>query len=183
MINNSNNRNSKSEKSVNVNYDIKANWVVVIDEHGQNLGQMSLHAAIAKAEEKDLDLVEVAKNAVPPITKMINYGKFLYEQKKKAKDKAKSARLNAQETHTIQIHLATEQNDLNHKFNQIRKFIKDGDVVKFAIVLRGRELANKKAAFDLMSEILEQLSSEVSYDAPAKMVGKNLEIMLKAPKK
>ena len=159
-----------------VNFQIKADYVSLIDEENHMLGQMSKNRAIDIAHEKNLDLVEINSNSYPPIVKVCDYNKFLYDQKKKAKLQRK----NVQKLHTIQIHLGTDENDRNHKFKQIRKFLSEGDLVKFAIVLLGKEVDfKKKQAFEFMDECLAQFSDVAQFDNPPKAVGKNIEVLLK----
>lgn len=169
---------SKYEEKNNqfkLNYQIKSLYVKLVDENNQMVGQFKTNDAIQLAKSKDLDLILVNSNSNPPIAKMGDYNKMLYEQKKRAK----TAKKNVQKLHTIQLHLGTEENDLNHKFKQIRTFLSSGDLVKFTLMLSGRELQFKKQAFEFMDSCLQKLSDVATYDSNPKMAGKNIEVLLR----
>lgn len=158
-----------------VNFQIKADQVNLVDEENHMLGKFSKRTALEIAESKGLDLVEINSNNYPPIAKICDYSKLMYEQKKKAKLQKK----NVQKLHTIQIHLGIEENDRNHKFKQIRKFLEDGDLVKFVVILVGREMQYKNQAFSFVNDCIAEFLDIAQIDNTPKLNGKNIEVMLK----
>jgi translation initiation factor IF-3 len=125
------------EKRYRVNRQIRAREVRVIDENGQNLGIMPIREALALAEEKGLDLIEIAPNAKPPVCKIGDYGKFKYEMKKKAKEAKKKQK--TMEVKELKMRVSIEEHDYQVKLKQLREFLEDGNKVKLRLIFRGRE--------------------------------------------
>lgn len=128
---------SNFEKRYRVNRQIRARECRVIDENGQNLGIMPLKEALALAEEKGLDLIEIAPNANPPVCKIADYGKFKYEIKKKAKEAKKKQK--TIEVKELKMRVGIEEHDYQVKLKQLREFLEEGNKVKLRIIFRGRE--------------------------------------------
>lgn len=128
---------------VRINNQINFPKMLVIDEKGTSLGVFSLKEALKKAEEANLDLVEIASEADPPVTKIMSYGKYQYDQKKKAQ-KAK-ANTHSVETKSIQIKPGTGENDLNLKAKKISEWLKKGNRVRVELFLRGRSKYMEKS--------------------------------------
>lgn len=127
----------KERQKVRINDQIRARELRVVDSIDGNLGLLSLEEALRRAREKNLDLIEVSPHAVPPIAKIMDYGKFQYEIAKKFKEvKSKSK---TTETKTLQVKLGTGENDLEIKAKQASGWLKDGDRVQFNLYLKGRE--------------------------------------------
>jgi len=144
-------------KIVRINNQIKSPEVRVIGSAGENLGIMLTNIALKKAEEVGLDLIEVSPNSNPPITKITDYGKFQYEQKKKNNaSKLKSRRT---ETKVIQIKIGTGEHDLNLKAKKISEWLKEGNRVKLDLFLAGR---SKYMEFNFLRERLERILRLVS---------------------
>ena len=142
-------------KEYRINDEIRANTVRVIGPDGKQLGIMPIHEALQKAEDYALDLVEVAPNANPPVCKIMDYGKFKYEMKKKLKEaQKKQHRMDVKE---MKFRPKTEEHDLQFKIKHIRKFLSDGDKVKVRIVFRGRELAHKEQADRVINRVIEEV--------------------------
>lgn len=124
------------KQRVRINSFIKARELRIIDDTGNNLGVISSEEALKMAEGKELDLIEISPNAVPPIAKIMDYGKFQYEQKKKAKlIKAKTKII---ETKVVQVKVGTGEHDLNLKASNVSKWLKEGHRVKIDLFLVGR---------------------------------------------
>ena len=121
-----------------INEQIRESQVQVIDENGNKLGVMKTNDAIEKAIEKDLDLVLVAPNATPPVCKIMNYGKYKFEQAKKEKEARKNQK--TFETKEIRVTPNIEEHDFSFKSRNARKFIEEGNKVKITVRFRGREL-------------------------------------------
>lgn len=144
-------------KIVRINNQIKSPEVRVIGSAGENLGIMLTNIALKKAEEVGLDLIEVSPNSNPPITKIMDYGKFQYEQKKKNNaSKLKSRRT---ETKVIQIKIGTGEHDLNLKAKKVSEWLKEGNRVKLDLFLAGR---SKYMEFNFLRERLERILRLVS---------------------
>ncbi len=123
-------------KTVRINEQITSPEVRVIDDKAGNLGVMTKEEALAKAKERELDLIEISPTAVPPVAKIMDYGKYQYQQKQKAKEaKSKSHQT---ETKSIQIKIGTSQQDMKMKADKITKFLADGHRVKVELFLPGR---------------------------------------------
>ena len=114
----------------------------MIGVEGENLGVVKINDALEIAKEADLDLVEVTPNAKPPVCKVMNYGKFRFEQSKKAQQAKKKQK--QQQVKEIKLRPGTEENDYQTKLTNLRRFITDGDKAKITIRFRGRELAHKE---------------------------------------
>lgn len=124
------------EERVRINQAIKAKELRVIDAEGENLGVISLKDALAHAEEHNLDLIEISPGAVPPVAKVMDYGKYQYELKKKAKEvKAKS---HVTETKAVQVKIGTGEHDLNLKAKRAAEWLTEGHRVKIDLFLWGR---------------------------------------------
>ncbi len=145
---------SSSKDRHRVNYQIRVPEVRVIDQDGQQLGVMSSDEARGIAEERGLDLVEVAPNARPPVCRIMDFGKFQYERAKQLKAQKKAQT----ETKTITLRPKTDTHDLETKLRHARKFLISGNRVKFVMRLRGRERANPKMWTDKLDEILNALT-------------------------
>lgn len=138
---------------------------------------MSSREAQALANEAEVDLVEVVPNANPPVVKIVDWGKFQYQQMKeqsKAKKKAKSSELKQ-----IRLGLKISDNDLNIKFRKVREFLDDGDRVKITIVFRGREMAHKEIGEQLANKVIEMASEYSVVDQKPQMAGRNLSFSLR----
>lgn len=145
--------------SEKINNKIRAHELRVISSTGENLGVLSLKEALAQAENEGLDLVEVTPNANPPIAKILDYGKYKYEQKKKAqKMKAGSKRT---ETKPIQVKIGTSENDLQMKAKQASKWLSEGHRIKFELFVSGR---SKYMGDVFLKERLERILKLVSED-------------------
>ena len=159
-----------------INEKIRAKEVQIISENGEKLGVKSLNEALEIAFEKKLDLVLVAPNSNPPVCKIMNYGKYKFEQAKKEKEaKKKQKTIDVKE---VRLSPNTDKNDLNTKINQARKFLSKGDKVKVTLRFRGRELAHVNSSKVILEEFAEQLSDvAVVYKQP-KLEGRSMIMFL-----
>ena len=159
-----------------INGQIRAKEVQLIGDSGEKLGVLSLRDALAQAEEKKLDLVLVAPNGNPPVCKIMNYGKYKFEQSKKEKEAKKKQKVS--EVKEIRVTPNTEEHDFNFKVKNARKFLEDGCKVKITVRFRGRELNYAKAGEDLLNRFAEELSDIANLDKKPSLEGKNMFIML-----
>ena len=149
-------------------------------EEGNQLGIMTLAEALAIAARTGLDLVEVSPNASPPVCKIMDYGKFRYQQNKKLQDAKKSQTII--QVKEIRVRPKTEEHDLEVKLKHIKKFLSQGDKVKITMMFRGRELAYTEIGRKIM-EVLKANLEEISViDQQPRLEGRNM-IMIVAPKK
>ena len=153
-----------------MNYKIRVPQVRVLDSNGNMIGVMPTGQAQRMAENQGLDLVEITPNAVPPVCKIMDYGKFRYEESIKAK-KARKAQKQTQ-VKEIKFHPGTDVGDLQHKLRQIRTFLAEGNKVRLSLQFRGRENAHRDIGEDKISEVLEMLKDECFVEQAPKTDGR-----------
>jgi translation initiation factor IF-3 len=167
------------EEQVRVNFQIRARQVRVIDEDGEQLGIMSPRDAVREAEERELDLVEVAPKAVPPVCRIMDYGKFRYEQKRKARDSKKH-----QHTVTlkeIKFRPKIDKHDFEYKLNHVREFLGEGNKVKITIMFRGREMAHPEFGREILKRVVESTRELCTGDGISDnppIEGRNMSLVL-----
>lgn len=165
-----------------VNRDIRVPEVRLIADGGEQYGVVSIQRAQQIAEEVGLDLVEVSPNAKPPVVKLIDFGKFKYQQQKKASEaKKKQVTITVKE---IKFRPGIDIHDLEVKLKRVHKFLDQGDKVKMLMQFRGREMAHKDIGLGKFREIIDSIVTEkgATVEAPLKMMG-NRAICMIAPKK
>jgi len=179
---NNNNGNKRPEKKFDpINEHIRYPEVLVIGPDGEQLGKMSSRAANELAMSYSLDLFCVAPNANPPVCKILNYGKYLYEQKKASKNAKKNQHV--VETKQIQLHVNIGIHDLMTKSKASRGFLEDGNKVQVCVILKGREMAHKEIGEELMVKFLDTLSDVGTIEKPASWEGKWYQATVKGKKK
>lgn len=148
----------------------------LIDENGTQVGIIGIREALALAEERGFDLVEVAPNAVPPVCRLLDYGKFRYEQSQKERE----ARRNQKQADLKQIRLMpkTAEHDITTKANQAKKFLLQGDKVKFNVRFRGREMAHPDIGRKMLEDIAEQLRDIAVVEQKPLLEGRVLSLLL-----
>ena len=161
-----------------INEQIKDKEVRVIGAEGGQLGVMSIAEAREKADEAGLDLVRVSPNANPPVCKIIDFGKFRYELARKEKDAKKKQKV--VEIKEVRLSPNIEENDLNTKVNQARKFLQKGNRVKVTLRFRGRELAYVNQSKVILDNFAELLSDVSTVDKQAKFEGRSMFMFLAA---
>ena len=171
---------TKDNKQTQINEEIRASEVRLIDENGEMKGIVSLDEALRLAEEADLDLVNISPNAVPPVCKILDYGKYRYEQQKKEKTAKKNQHVT--EIKEIRLSASIEDHDVEVKAKNAIKFLQDGDKVKVSLRFRGRERDYTQLGFDAMDKFAEMVSDYGVVEKPAKMEGRRMNMFL-APKK
>ena len=159
------------------NGKIRAREVRVIDETRQQLGVMSLGDALRVAQSKGLDLVEIAATATPPVCRIVNYGKFLYEEAKR--EKRTPGRHATGKVKELQISPAIDPHDLAVKVNHAIQFLCDDMKVRLKLRFRGRQKAHKEIGFDQMNRFIKEVALYGQADAPPKMLGdRDLNVLL-----
>lgn len=163
-----------------INERIRVPEIRVIDDDGAQLGVMSPRQALEIARSKGLDLVEVAPQAEPPVCRIINFGKWQYEQKKKQKEsKAKQTFITVKE---IKFRPGTDDHDYTFKKNNAVRMLKDGDKVKATVHFRGREITHKELGGELLQKLEKDLAEFGTVEARPRLEGMNMSIVF-APKK
>ncbi len=160
-----------------INQEIRAKELRVIDENGEQLGVLKLAEAQRIASEKDLDLIEIAPSANPPVAKIMDWSKYQYQKMKeqqKNRKKAKSAELKQ-----MRVNLKIGENDLNVKLKKVNSFLDEGDNVRITVVFKGREMAHKELGYEMIDRIVGLLGDKISIGQPPKMAGRNLSIVIR----
>ncbi len=165
-------------RDVRINREIRAREVRVIDSEGKQLGILPLVEALRVAANADLDLVEVSPKSEPPVCRIMDFGKFKYQQSKKAHDaKKKQAVVHLKE---VKLRAKTEEHDLEFKLRHIERFLKEGNKTKVTIIFRGREITHSDLGKQMMGRIAEKAKEWGKIEQPAKFEGRNY-VMILAP--
>lgn len=165
-----------SNKELQINEEIKDKEVRLIDTNGEQLGIMSAKQALEIAMERELDLVKIAPQAKPPVCKIMDYGKFTFEQSKREREARKNQKvINVKE---IRFSPKIEEHDLNVKARNAQRFLKDGNKVKVTIRFRGREIDHIAYGEKALERFYELLKDYCIIEKPAKLEGKNLSLTL-----
>lgn len=167
-------------KELRINEEIRVAEVrLVSDEGGEQLGVLPIREALAIANEKNLDLVEISPNAKPPVCKMMDYGRYRYEQIKRDKDAKKNQKvINIKE---VKLRLNIEDHDFETKAKNAEKFLRAGDKVKLTIMFRGREVTHADLGLALCKRMSERLEEVSTVERQPKLEGRNM-IEIFAPK-
>ncbi len=162
-----------------MNGAISAREVRLIGAEGENHGVVSHQAAMNIAAESGLDLVEISPNAEPPVCKVLDYGKFKYEQQKKANLARKNQK--TQDVKEIKMRPGIDVHDYNVKLKKVHQFIENGDKVKMTIRFRGREMAHQELGMEVLNRVADEMEETAKIEARPKMEGRQM-IMVIAPK-
>ena len=173
-------RISKKEQKHRLNRDIRTDEVRLIGGDGEQLGVVSLRSALDAAAESSLDLVELQPNAEPPVCRLMDYGKFLYQQKKKQVEaKKKQRQIQVKE---IKFRPGTEEGDYQVKLRNLLRFLEHGDKVKITIRFRGREMAHQELGMTMMNRLAGDLKEFAAIEQYPKMEGRQM-VMVVSPGK
>ncbi|MGC9518314.1 MAG: translation initiation factor IF-3 [Desulfuromonadaceae bacterium] len=169
-----------AKQETNINREIRASEVRVVDPDGEQLGIMPIDQALEAAAESGLDLVEVSPQAKPPVCRIMDYGKFKYQQQKRAAEaKKKTARVEIKE---VKLRPKTETHDFNVKVKNVRRFLDSGNKVKVTIMFRGREVTHPQFGRDLLQRVAEEVSDIGTVESFPSMRGRFMHMVM-APKK
>ena len=159
-----------------MNEQIRDKEIRLVGEDGEQLGIMSAKDALKMAKEANLDLVKIAPTAKPPVCKIVDYGKYRYEQARREKEAKKKQKTT--EVKEIQLSPNIDVNDLTTKANQARKFVEKGNKVKVALRFRGREMAHMATGKEVLDSFFEKLSDVAVVEKPAKLEGRSMIMVL-----
>ena len=164
------------KQELSINEEIVAKEVKVIDENGEQLGVLPIADALKIAEERELDLVEVASNANPVVCKIMNYGKYKYELTRKEKEAKKKQK--TVEVKEVRLSPNIDTNAFNTKANNAKKFIEKGNKVKVTLRFRGREMAHAQQSKHILDDFAELLQDVATVEKPAKLEGRSMSMVL-----
>ncbi len=168
------------ERETRVNDRIRVKEVRLIGPGGEQLGIVSIREALARAQEHTLDLVEVAPTASPPVCKIMDYGRYKYEQSKRDRDAHRKSR--GGDLKGMRMSPKIGEHDLQVKTRRVREFLKDGDKVRVAMWFRGREMAHPKVGEALLQRLAQDVAEVGTVEMAPRLEGRNM-IMLLAPRK
>ncbi|MGE5819010.1 MAG: translation initiation factor IF-3 [Deltaproteobacteria bacterium] len=162
-------------REARINHQIRAREVRVIGAKGEQLGVMPLYEALKLVEAQELDLVEVASEAQPPVCRMMDYGKFRYEQKKKAHGPKKHSVIDVKE---VKMGSRTDPHDVEHKVRNIRLFIERGQRVKVSVFFRGREITHPELGRQMLRGVVDQIQDIAKVDIEPRLEGRSMAMLL-----
>ena len=168
------------EKHLRINQGIRVPQVRVIDFEGKQLGILPIAEALAEAGKVGMDLVEVAPNSNPPVCRIMDYGKFRYQQSKKLQVARKSAA--AVQIKEMRLRPKIDEHDREIKIRKVKEFLEEGDKVKISMIFRGREIAYPSIGLKIMESIWEELESIATVEQHPKIEGRSM-VMVVSPKK
>jgi translation initiation factor IF-3 len=169
----------RPEAGLRINHRIRVPEIRVILDEGDQLGIMPTHEALRLAEEKGLDLVEISPRAFPPVCRIMDYGKYKYEEAKK-KQQAKK-RASTVETKEIKFRPKTEEHDMDFKVKHVRRFLEGGNKVRLAVVFRGREITHPQTGMAVLNRVVDRCGDIATVEATPNMEGRRM-IMVIAPR-
>ena len=164
------------DRGPRINHQIRIRQVRVIDEENKQLGIMETADALALALHKQLDLVEIAPNQRPPVCRIMDFGKYKYEEKKK--EQASRRKQHQVQIKELRVRPGTGDHDLQVKMKQARQFLSDGDKVLVCCLFRGRQIAHKEVGEQVVNEVVKLLSDVAKIEAPLRMEGKRMVLLL-----
>ena len=167
---------TNGKKEIEINEAIRDREVRLIGADGSQLGVMSGREALRLAQEQDLDLVKIAPQAVPPVCKILDYGKYRFEQQKREKEAKKNQKVI--EIKEIRLSLNIDTNDFNTKVNQAAKFLAQGHKLKVSIRFRGREMAHTNLGLDVHHRFAEALAGKGVVDKQPKLEGRSMMMFM-----
>ena len=173
--------NKNNSKGQRVNEMIRVREVRLIDDEGNQKGIVPTLEALKLAKEKDLDLVEVSPNANPPVCKILDYGKYRFEQEKKLRESKKNQKV--LKLKEIRMQPKIGSGDLDTKAKHVQEFLDEGSKVKVTIRFRGRELAHTELGYDVLQEVLKRLTSAYVVEKAPAMDGKTMSMTISAKAK
>ena len=161
-----------------MNGGVKADSVRLIDESDNQVGIINTADALSRAREAGLDLVEVAPNSDPPVCRIMDYGKWTYEQKRRSREAHKKSQKHVATLKEIRLRPETDKHDLEIKVKHAREFLEKGHKVQFTVFFKGRQMLHKEHGYDLLSRICETLEDLAKVERPSMMSGRRMTMML-----
>jgi translation initiation factor IF-3 len=169
-------RPPSQDRGPRINHQIRIRQIRVIDDEGKQLGVIDTADALALAAHKGLDLVEIAPNQRPPVCRIMDYGKFKYEQKKK--DQASKRKQHHVQVKEVRLRPAIAEHDLQVRVRAARQFLTDGDKVLLVCLFRGRQMAHKEVGEQVIHQVVKLLEDLAKVEAPIRMEGRRMVTLL-----
>lgn len=174
-------RKQEQKRWFRTNDRIYASSLRVLDSQNKQIGILSKHEALALAQEQELDLVEIAPTAKPPVAKIIDFKKFLYQEEKKKREEKRKAKTS--ETKEVRLGPFMSDNDLGVMVRRAEEFIKDGDKVRLVVKFKGRQITKREFGEEVINKVVNQLSSIAKVEKEARMEGRQMVAILSQEKK
>jgi len=168
------------KKGLRVNGGVKADTIRLIDEEDNQVGVVRKDDALARAREVGLDLVEVAPTSDPPVCRIMDYGKWLYQQKRRMRDSHKKSQHHVATPKEILLRPETDTHDLEIKVKHAREFLEKGHKVQFTVMFRGRQMLHKEHGYDLLTQVTETLGDLAKVERPSMMSGRRMTLLVVA---
>jgi translation initiation factor IF-3 len=166
------------KKGLRINGQIRADRIRLVDDANNQVGVVTREEAMAKATEAGLDLVEVAPNSEPPVCRVMDYGKWLYQQKRRVRDAHKKTQHPIATLKEIRLRPETDKHDLEIKVGHARAFLVKGHRVQFSVFFRGRQMLHKEQGNEMLTEIMASLQDVAKIERPSMMTGRRMTLLL-----
>ncbi|MFB5615322.1 MAG: translation initiation factor IF-3 [Candidatus Nitrosomaritimum yanchengensis] len=166
----------KKKSKWRVNEEIRAHEVRVIDKDNNQIDVMTLKAALELSKKENLDLVEIAPKAKPPVVRIVDFGKFKYREEKKLKEQKKKAK--ASELKEVRFSPFIADGDYETRMRRVNKFLKDNNKVRAVVVFKGRHMQSKKFGYELLKKVIDDLETDIVIDMEPKFLGRHLAMIV-----
>lgn len=166
------------KRGLRINGGIRADKIRLVDAENNQVGIVSKEEAMSKAQEAGLDLVEVAPNSEPPVCRIMDYGKWLYQQKRRVRDAHKKTAHPVATLKEIRLRPETDKHDLEIKMNHAREFLGKGHRVQLSVFFRGRQMLHKEQGYEMLSQIMNQLQELAKVERPSALTGRRMTLLL-----
>ncbi len=166
------------KRGLRINGGIRAENVRLVDEENNQVGIVTKEEALARAQEAGLDLVEVAPNSEPPVCRIMDYGKWLYQQKRRVREAHKKTQHHAATLKEIRLRPETDKHDMETKVRHAREFLERGHRVQFSVFFRGRQMLHKEQGYDMLSQIMDNLQDLAKVERPSALTGRRMTLLL-----
>jgi len=167
-----------AKKGLRVNEKIRAQKVRLIDQDNNQVGIVEKYEAMGMAREASLDLVEVAPTSDPPVCRIMDYGKYLYQQKRKIRDAHKKHHVHATSTKEIRLRPETDLHDVQIKVNHAREFIEKGHKVQFTLFFRGRQMLHQERGYEMLQSISSMMEDVAKVERPGSMMNRRMTMVI-----
>ncbi len=166
------------KRGLRVNGGIRADKIRLVDEANNQVGIVSKEEAMSKAQEAGLDLVEVAPNSEPPVCRIMDYGKWLYQQKRRVRDAHKKTAHPVATLKEIRLRPETDKHDLEVKMKHAREFLGKGHRVQLSLFFRGRQMLHKEQGYEMLNQIMGTLQDLAKVERPSMLTGRRMTLLL-----
>ncbi len=166
------------KKGLRINGQIRAAQIRLVDEGNNQVGVVTKEEAMSRAQEAGLDLVEVAPNSEPPVCRIMDYGKWLYQQKRRVREAHKKTQHPIATLKEIRLRPETDKHDMEIKVGHARAFLEKGHRVQFSVFFRGRQMLHKELGTEMLNEIMATLQDVAKIERPSMMTGRRMTLLL-----